>query len=194
MPPKKVKALPVPYPNGIIPYLCVADPLKAIEFYKKAFNAEAPVVMDGPDNTVIHAEIRAFGHVFMLSSPFPTMGVKAAEDYKGSPIGVCMYVPDVDKAYAQAIKAGGKDDRPPADQFYGDRTGTLIDPFGIRWTLAMNIEVVTGEMMVARMAAMAGGENESNNESANKKPAKRGKKEAEDVSPPGKKKPTNKAK
>jgi len=146
-----------PIPDGyqtVTPYLIVSGAAKALEFYKKAFGAKERMRLASPDGKVGHAEIQIGDSVVMLADEFPQMGAKSPQTIGGTPVGICVYVEKVDSVFKQALAAGGKEERPVKDQFYGDRSGTLIDPFGHKWTIATHIEDVTPEEIGKRMAAM----------------------------------------
>jgi PhnB protein len=146
-----------PIPDGyrtVTPYLIVSGAAKALEFYKKAFGAKERMRLASPDGKVGHAEIQIGDSVIMLADEFPQMGAKSPLTIGGTPVGICLYVEDVDARFKQAIAAGAKEERPVKDQFYGDRSGTLIDPFGHKWTLATHIEDVAPEEIGRRMASM----------------------------------------
>ncbi len=143
-----------PIPDGyhtVTPYLVVKGATRALDFYKKAFNATELYRMEGPGGTVGHAELQIGNSRIMISDEFPQMGAKSPETLGGSPVGLCIYVENVDALFKQAIAAGGKEERPVKDQFYGDRSGTLRDPFGHQWTLATHIEDVPPAEMKRRM-------------------------------------------
>ncbi len=147
-----------PIPDGYhtaTPYLIVNDGTKAIEFYKQAFGATELMKFNTPDGKVAHAEIRIGNSPIMLAEEMPEMGYKSPRSYGGSPVGLALYVEEVDSVFAQAIQAGGKEVKPVQDQFYGDRSGTLEDPFGHMWTVATHVEDVSVEEMQRRMAAMS---------------------------------------
>ena len=148
-----VQAIPSDY-RGVTSYLIVRDAARALQFYQKAFGAEQVLRLDGPDGKVAHAEMRIAGGIVMMSEENVEMGHRGALTLGGSPVHLMFYVEDVDAAFARATAAGGKVDRPVKDQFYGDRSGTLIDPFGISWTIATHIEDVTPEEVDRRMAQM----------------------------------------
>lgn len=145
------KAIPDGY-HSVTPYLIVKGAARALEFYKKAFNAQELYRMDAPGGTIGHAEIQIGDSRIMLSDEFPEMGARSPETLGGSPIGLCIYVENVDVLFKQAVAAGGKEERPVKDQFYGDRSGTLRDPFGHQWTIATHKEDVSPEEMARRMA------------------------------------------
>jgi len=146
-----------PIPDGyhtVTPYLIVKGAAKALEFYKKALGAEERVRMPGPEGKIMHAEIQIGDSTIMLADEFPQMGAVSPQSLGGTPVGICLYVQDVDTLFKRAIAAGGKEERPLQNQFYGDRSGTMVDPFGHKWTIATHIEDVTPEEMQRRMAAM----------------------------------------
>jgi PhnB protein len=150
----KVRPIPEGY-EGPTPYLIVEGAAAAIEFYKKAFLAKETVRMQNPDGKIGHAEVMiGTGHV-MLADASPEMGYRGPEAFGGSPVSLCIYVEDVDKVVARAVAAGARVTRPVADQFYGDRTGGLTDPFGHSWYVMTHIEDMSGEEMKKRMAARA---------------------------------------
>ena len=150
----KVKPIPEGY-HTITPYLVVKGAAKAIDFYKKAFGATELFRMDGPNNTVAHAELQIGDSRIMMADESPQMGFSAPQAGSHTPIGLMIYVDDVDKVAAQAIAAGMKTERAVEDQFYGDRSGNFVDPFGHRWTIATHKEDVSKEEMDRRMAALA---------------------------------------
>ncbi|HTS11859.1 MAG TPA: VOC family protein [Candidatus Limnocylindrales bacterium] len=135
------------------PYLTVNDAAAAIEFYKKAFGAVEVMRLVGPGTKIGHAEIRIGNALFMLADEFPDYGEFSPQTVGGSPIKLHMYVPDVDAAFQRAVEAGATVVRPVADQFYGDRSGQVKDPFGYRWILSTHKEDVSAEEMERRMKA-----------------------------------------
>ena len=144
------KAQPDGY-HAVNPYVICKNAAEMIEFYKRAFNATELFRLNGPGDKVGHAEIRIGDSVVMLADEFPEMNAVSPLTLGGTTVGFCIYVADVDAAYAQALAAGAKADRPVQDQFYGDRSGTVIDPSGHKWTLATHIEDVSPEEMDRRM-------------------------------------------
>jgi PhnB protein len=148
-----VKAIPEGYHTATI-YLTVRGAAAAIEYYKQAFGATEVMRFEGPDGTVGHAEIQIGDSRIMLGDECPQMGARSPEALGGTPAGICLYVEDVDARFAQAVAAGGKVERPVVDQFYGDRSGTIVDPFGHKWTIATHVEDVSMEEMHRRMAAL----------------------------------------
>lgn len=153
----KVNAIPDGY-HSITPYLIIKGAAEAIEFYKKAFGAVELFRMAQPDGRVGHAEIRIGDSTIMLADEFPELGHKSPKTLGGSSVSLLVYVEDVDAVYAQAIGAGGTEDRPVEDKFYGDRGGSLIDPFGHIWHVATHTEDLTPEEMQKRATAAAGGQ------------------------------------
>jgi len=148
----KVKPIPDGY-NTVTPYLIVKGAAHAIDFYKKALGAKEIYRMDGPGGTIAHAEIQIGDSRVMLSDEHPEMGYTAPQPGTRVPVGLHLYVEDVDKVAAQAEAAGIKTLRPVADQFYGDRTGTFLDPFGHQWSIGTHKEDVSQEEMERRMSA-----------------------------------------
>jgi PhnB protein len=148
----KVKPIPDGY-HTATPYLIIKDAARAIEFYKKAFGAMELMRMPGPDGTIGHAEIKIGDSPIMLADEVPGMDFKSPESLGGSPISILLYVEDVDAVFNDAVAAGAKVQRPVADQFYGDRTGGVLDPFGHVWYIATHREDVSSEEMKKRAAA-----------------------------------------
>ncbi len=145
----KVKPIPEGY-HSITPYLVIKGAAKAIDYYKKAFGATEIMRMAAPDGTVGHAELKIGDSIFMMGEEMPQMGYRAPQG--STPVGLMLYVPEVDRVFKQAIAAGGRADKEVKDQFYGDRSGTLYDPFGHMWTIATHMEDVSPEEMKRRMA------------------------------------------
>jgi PhnB protein len=148
-----VNAIPDGY-AGVTSYLIFRDAAGAIDYYKKAFGATEVMRFPGPDGKIGHAELKIAGGNIMLADESPEMGHRGVESYGGSPVSLMFYVPDVDKSFAQAIAAGGKVKSAVKDQFYGDRSGTLTDPFGLMWTIATHREDVSVAEMQKRMEKM----------------------------------------
>ena len=151
------KAIPDGY-HTVTPHLIVSDAAKAIDFYKKAFGATELFRMAGPGGKVIHAEIKIGNSPVMLADEFPEMGFRGPQSLCGSSVSILhyLYVEDVDAYFSRAIAAGAKVLKPVQDQFYGDRSGTLTDPFGHVWTIATHKEDVSLEELHKRFAAMRG--------------------------------------
>jgi PhnB protein len=155
----KVKAIPEGY-HSLTSYLSIKGAADAIAFYKKAFGAEELVRMPMPDGRVGHAELQIGDSRVMLADEMPEMpGVvaKSPRTLGGTTVGMVIYVADVDAQFKRAVEAGATVKRPLTDQFYGDRSGTLEDPFGHVWTLSTHVEDVSPEEMKKRMAALPSG-------------------------------------
>ena len=148
-----------PIPEGyrtITPYLAVDDAAQAIEYYKKAFGARESVRMDAPDGKIAHAELEIGDSLVMLSDPFPQASTRPPKELGGTSASVFMYVEDVDAVVQQAVDAGAKITMEVADQFWGDRFGSVTDPFGQLWSIATHVEDVPPEEIAERgKAAMA---------------------------------------
>lgn len=152
--PKKRKVSPVP--KGYFtatPYLHCRAADRAIEFYRNAFGAKVKDQMAGPDGTVMHAEIVIGNSHIMLGEEMPEMGMMSPQSLGGSAGGVMLYVPNVDKVFDAAVKAGATVEMPVANQFWGDRYGKLVDPFGHKWSVATHIEDVSKREMAKRADA-----------------------------------------
>jgi PhnB protein len=145
-----------PVPDGyhtVTPYLIIHGAAQAIEFYKGAFGAAELVRMPDPKGRIAHAEIKIGDSIIMLADEHPEMGHRGPRTLGGTSVSILLYVPDVDTVFDRAIKAGAKSQRAVADQFYGDRMGTLEDPFGHVWTIGTHVEDVAPDEMKRRMAA-----------------------------------------
>jgi PhnB protein len=146
-----------PVPEGyhsVTPYLIVNGAARAIDFYKMAFGATEIMRMPGPNGRVMHAELRIGDSVVMLADEPEGGEHKSAQALGGSPVGLMIYIADVDKVFQRALSAGAKETRAVHDQFYGDRSGNLIDPFGHSWTVSTHVEDVSPEEMQRRMAEL----------------------------------------
>jgi PhnB protein len=148
-----VKPIPAGY-HTVTPYLAIKNAVKALEFYKTAFGATETYRLMMPDGRLGHAEIRLGDSVIMLSDEFPEHGGTAPETLGGSPVSMHLYVEDVDAFFTTALAVGAKERRPVMDQFYGDRSGQLEDPFGHLWWVATHKEDVAPEEMQKRVQAM----------------------------------------
>ncbi|MGH7127836.1 MAG: VOC family protein [Planctomycetaceae bacterium] len=148
-----VQTVPEGY-HTATPYLIIKGAAEALEFYKKAFGAKESMRLAGPDGKIGHAEIRIGDSPIMLADEHPDMGYVGPNTLGGTPVSLALYVEDVDARFKQAVAAGAKVLRPVQDQFYGDRTGTLKDPFGHVWSLATHIEDVPPEEMHRRFEEM----------------------------------------
>jgi PhnB protein len=146
---KKVSYIPKGY-STITPYLVIKGAAKAIDYYKKVFGATVVVRMDGPDGRVGHAELQIGDSRIMLADENPQMGYRSAESIGASPVSLYVYLPDCDKVVAQAVAEGAKILKPVQDQFYGDRSGFLQDPFGHLWGIATHKEDVSPQEMDER--------------------------------------------
>lgn len=144
-----VKPIPEGY-HSVTPYLIVKDAAKALDYYKQAFGAVELMRMPGPDGKIGHAEIRIGDSPIMLADEHPHMGFRGPQSFGGTPVSLMIYVPDVDTVFPQAIAAGGTIFRPIQDQFYGDRSGTLTDPFGHVWTVSTHKEDLTPDEIERR--------------------------------------------
>jgi PhnB protein len=149
----KVKAIPDGY-HSATPYLIIDGAARALDFYKRAFDAKELMRIPAPNDRIGHAEIRIGNSVIMLADEHPEMDARSPAHYGGSPVSILLYLEDVDKQFQQAIAAGATEIRPVADQFYGDRSGTLKDPFGHSWHLSTHKEDVPPEELNRRMSAM----------------------------------------
>jgi PhnB protein len=151
----KVKPIPDGY-HSVTPYLIINGAADAIEFYKKAFGATELFRMDH-EGKVGHAELKIGDSPIMLADESTEMGYKSPTTLGGTPVSIMIYVDDVDTIFKQAIGAGGEQQKAVQDQFYGDRSGTLKDPFGHVWHVATHVEDVSPQEMEKRMAAAAHG-------------------------------------
>ncbi len=151
-----------PVPDGyhtVTPYLTVENASDAIEFYKRAFGAEETVRMGAPDGRIGHAELQIGDSRVMLSDPFPGSTVRPPTERGGPTASVFLYVEDVDAAFQRAVDAGAIVEMALEDMFWGDRFGTVTDPFGHVWSMASHVEDLSSEEIEERakaaMAAMA---------------------------------------
>jgi PhnB protein len=147
-----VKPIPEGY-HTVTPYLICKGAAAAIEYYKKAFGATEVMRYGGPDGQIGHAEIKLGDSVIMLADEFPDMKALSPSTIGGTPVSIMLYLADVDAVFERALAAGGKQIHPLEDKFYGDRTGTLVDPFGHMWTIATHKEDVPPEEMKRREEA-----------------------------------------
>lgn len=150
--------LPIPegYPQ-VIPYLSVEGAEEAIDFYVEVLGAVETVRMAGPGGKIGHAELTIGASVLMLAESVPEMGGTTPKVLGGSPVTVMVYVEDVDAVFARALASGATEERPVQNQFYGDRAGAFVDPFGHKWFVATHIEDVGAEELQRRAAALAHG-------------------------------------
>ena len=138
---KKVQPIPKGY-HSVTAYLSIRDAAGALEYYKKAFGAKETLRMQGPDGRVGHAEIKVGDSFVMMADEFPNMGFLGPQSRGGTTVQLMIYVKDCDDTVNKAVAAGGTLKRAVQDQFYGDRSGTVEDPFGHIWTIATHVEDV----------------------------------------------------
>jgi PhnB protein len=148
-----------PVPQGhrtVAPYLSVKDGARALDFYRRAFGATEIYRLMLPDGRLGHGEIRLGDSVVMLSDEFPEFGTKGPQTLGGTPVNIHLYVDDVDAFCKKAVAAGAIERKPVMDQFYGDRSGQLEDPFGHLWWVATHKEDIAPEELQKRAAALFG--------------------------------------
>ena len=149
-----------PIPDGyhsVTPYIALKNAGDAIEFYKKAFGAKELFRMASPDGSVGHAEIKIGDSIIMLADEDADMGFFSPETIGGSPCLLMIYTENVDQTFKRAIENGATETRPVKDQFYGDRSGSLKDPFGHKWTIATHVEDVPEDEMKRRLEKVMSG-------------------------------------
>ena len=151
-----VPTIPPGY-HTVTPYLIIKGAAAALDFYKKAFGAVEKMRMPMPDGRVGHAEITVGDSHVMLADEFPEMDALSPQSRGGSPVGLMIYVEDVDAAFKKAVAAGARADMPPADMFWGDRFAKVTDPFGHGWSLATHVEDVSAEECARRGAEFFAG-------------------------------------
>lgn len=151
-----VKPIPDGYPR-VIPYLSIDGASAAIDFYANVFGARERMRMPAPDGKIGHAELEFGDAMIMLADVFPDMGGQSPAAIGGTPVTVMVYVEDVDAAFGRAVAAGATVEREVENQFYGDRAGQFVDPFGHKWFVATHVEDVPPEEMEQRAAAAMGG-------------------------------------
>lgn len=147
--------IPDGYPR-VSPYLCVDGAAAAIAFYESVFGARERMRLPGPGGTIGHAELEIGDSLVMLSDEFPDWGIRGPRAYGGTAVTLGVYVDDVDAVFAAALARGATQVRPVEDQFYGDRSGQFLDPWGHRWSVATHIEDVPPDE-IARRAQNLGG-------------------------------------
>jgi PhnB protein len=159
MPPTTPAPIPADY-RRVTPSLVVDGAAAAIEFYTEVFGATERMRMPGPGGTIAHAEIEIGDSVVMVDDASPAMGTSAPPQggFAGSPTSLYVYVEDVDSAIERAVKLGATLVRPAEDQFYGDRNGYLVDPFGHGWTVATHVEDVAPDEMMRRLNDLFAGD------------------------------------
>jgi len=137
--------------NSVTPYLYIRGASAAIDFYKRAFGAVEVMRLSGPDGRIGHAELRIGNSMVMLADEHPEMKVVGPQSLGGTSMGILLYVVDGDDVVSRAVAAGAKIERPIQNQFYGDRSGTIVDPYGHNWTIATHVEDVSAAEMEERM-------------------------------------------
>ena len=148
-----------PVPEGyhtVTPYLYIRGATQAIDFYKRAFGAEERYRMPGPDGRIGHAELTLGDSIIMLADEMPEHGIKSPHSLSGTSVSLAVYVEDADAAFNRAVDAGATVLQPLKDQFYGDRSGKVADPYGHQWSLMTHVEDVSPEEMSKRMQAEFG--------------------------------------
>jgi PhnB protein len=148
----KVKPIPDGY-HSITPYLFIRGAAGAIDFYKAVLGATEVLRMPGPTGRITHAELKIGDSIVMLSDENPKVGAMSPQTAGGVSISLHVYLENVDDVVQKAVDHGAKLLRPVTDQFYGDRTGTLLDPFGHMWTIATHVEDVSEEELRKRASA-----------------------------------------
>ncbi len=143
--------------HELFAYICVKDAGKAIEFYEKAFGAKEKFRLTEPSGRIGHVELDFGGTILMLSDEFPEYGIQGPQKTGGTPVTLHIHVDDADEVIRRAVEAGATIERAPQDQFYGERSGTVHDPFGHRWNIGHSIEEVTPEEMQRRYVAELSG-------------------------------------
>lgn len=152
--PTPVPPIPPGY-HTATPYLIVSSASQAIKFYRQAFGATEHLRLPYPDGRIGHAEIKIGDSTIMLADEAPEMGYLGPHSIGGkTPVSICLYVENVDTVFEQALAAGAREMRPVQNQFYGDRSGTLTDPFGHVWTIATHVEDVPQDEVQRRFEAM----------------------------------------
>jgi PhnB protein len=139
---------------ALAPYLCVGNASAALDFYCRAFGAIEAFRLTDPSGKIGHAEVHLAGMTFMLADEYPDFGARSPASIGGSPVSLLLYVADVDAVVTQAVSAGATLLRPIVDEFYGDRVGMVMDPFGHKWHIATRIEQVAPAEMQRRMDKM----------------------------------------
>ena len=147
----KVKPIPDGY-HTVTPYLIIRGAAEAMEYYKKAFGAQELYRMPGEGGKIMHAEMQVGSSRIMLADEFPEMNIRSPQSLGGAGVSMCLYVENADATFPAALAAGGKELRPLKNQFYGDRSGTLQDPFGHCWTVSTHFEDLTPEEIGKRAA------------------------------------------
>jgi PhnB protein len=139
--------------TAVTPYLYIKGAAKAVDFYERILGATVRFKMESKTGAIMHCEMLVNGSLFMLGECNPDMQMPSPKDIGGTASGICVYVPDADKTFKAALAAGGKEIRPIADMFWGDRMGCFLDPFGHSWTVATRTEDISDEEMKKRADA-----------------------------------------
>ena len=154
-------------PDGmhtVTPHLICKGAAEAIEFYKRAFGATELSRLPGQNGRLMHAMIRIGDSTVMLADEMPEWGALGPQSLKGTPVGIHLYVQDVDAVAAQAVRAGAKTTMPVSDMFWGDRYGQIEDPFGHRWSIATRVrDVAPADLQKAMQQQMCGGQSAPSN-------------------------------
>jgi PhnB protein len=145
-----------PIYHTVLPYITVADPDAAIDWYGKVFGAELSILLQTPDKSLTHAEIKIGDTRFMIGGPFPDLDIVGPDTLAGTAVTLVICVPDVDAVLAGAEIAGAEVQVPAEDQFHGNRTATIKDPFGHRWILSTMLEELSDAEISARFQNMIG--------------------------------------
>ena len=151
-----VNPIPDNYPR-LTPYLCVDGASAAIDFYTTVFGASERMRMPEPSGKIGHAELEIGDSMIMLADEFPEIGIRSPKSIGGTSVTLTLYVEDVDNVFERALANGAESLRPVENQFYGDRAGQFLDPFGHRWSVASRIEEITAEEIGERAATTEGG-------------------------------------
>jgi PhnB protein len=149
----KINPIPAGY-HSVTPYLIIKGAARALDFYQRAFGATELMRIPGPGDQIGHAEMLLGDSHIMLADECPQMNALSPQTLGGSAVLLHLYVPDADAMFAQAIAAGATVEQPMENKFYGDRSGSVLDPFGHRWTLSTHVEDVSPEEIGRRLAAM----------------------------------------
>lgn len=151
---KKTDVPKVPPPSGAIPYLIVRGADDALGYYQRVFGAELVVRLDDPEGKVLHSELKVGQQRFMLTEERPEMGSRSPQALGGTASMAVIYVDDTDAVVQRAVDAGAKVLMPVADQFWGDRSGNIVDPFGHAWFISTHLEEPSHEEIQRRLQAM----------------------------------------
>ena len=143
--------------HELFPYLHLQNAAKAIEFYTQAFGAREKFRLTEPGGRIGHAELDFGGTILMLADEFPESGIRGPEAVGGTTVTIHLHVDDADEAIRRAVEAGADIEKEPKDQFYGERSGSIRDPFGHRWTIGHSIEKVSPDEMQRRYTKTLGG-------------------------------------